>query len=91
MRLWLIIHQEPRSWCPQEKMQCFPAATISAYSYHDRNLAEIRSMGWSEWKLQSGYYIQNHTENAFYRYKKIIDGRIRVKNDETQMDRFLTI
>jgi len=31
---------------------------------------------------QSGYYLQSHAENAFYRYKKIIGGRMRAKNDD---------
>ncbi len=32
----------------------------------------------------SGYYLQSHAENAFYRYKRIIGGRLRAKNDNAQ-------
>ena len=53
-------------------------------SQRDLHIAEIRSKGWSEWKRQSGYYLQSHAENAFYRYKRIIGGRLRAKNDDAQ-------
>jgi len=59
--------------------------SISASSQRDRHIAEIRSKGWSEWKRQSGYYLQSHAENAFYRYKRIIGGWLRAKNDDAQM------
>jgi len=58
--------------------------SISVPSHRDRHIAEIRSKGWSEWKRQSGYYLQSHAENAFYRYKRIIGGRLRAKNDDAQ-------
>ena len=44
--------------------------------------AEIRSKGGSGWKRQSGYYLQSHAGNAFYRYKRIIGGRLRAKNED---------
>jgi hypothetical protein len=69
---------------PPRKDAVFSSNSISAYSYRDRHLEEIRSKGWSEWKRQSGYYLQSHAENAFYRYKKIIGGWIRAKNDDAQ-------
>ncbi len=28
--------------------------------------------------------MQSHAENAFYRYKRIIGGRLRAKNDDAQ-------
>jgi hypothetical protein len=31
-----------------------------------------------------GYYLQSHVENAFYRFKRIIGGRLRSKRDEAQ-------
>ena len=58
--------------------------SISVPSLRDCHIAEIRSKGWSEWKRQSGYYLQSHAENAFYRYKRIIGGRLRAKNDDAQ-------
>ena len=57
---------------------------IRASCHRDNHIAEIRSKGRSEWKRQSGYYLQSHAENAFYRYKRIIGGRLRAKNDDAQ-------
>jgi len=58
--------------------------TIRASCHRDNHIAEIRSKGRSEWKRQSGYYLQSHAENAFCRYKRIIGGRLRAKNDDAQ-------
>ena len=58
--------------------------SISASSHRDNHIVEIRSKGRSEWKRQSGYYLQSHAENAFYRYKRIIGGRLKAKNDDAQ-------
>jgi hypothetical protein len=58
--------------------------SISIPSKRDRHIADIQSKGWPEWKRQSGYYLQSHAENAFYRYKKFIGGRLRAKNDDAQ-------
>ncbi len=58
--------------------------SISVHSHRDCHIADIQSKGWSECKRQSGYYLQSHAENAFYRYKKIIGGRLRAKNNDAQ-------
>ena len=60
------------------------ANSISVLCHRDRHIADIQDKGWSEWKRQSGYYMQSHAENAIYRYKKIIGGRMRTKNDDAQ-------
>ena len=41
-------------------------------------------MGLSKWRRDSGCYSQCHAENAIFRYKSIIGGRLRAKNDEAQ-------
>ncbi len=69
---------------PPRKDAVSSANTISVPSQRNRHIAEVLSKGWSEWKRQSGYYLQSHAENAFYRYKKIIGGWMRAKNDEAQ-------
>jgi len=45
---------------------------ISVPSQRNRHIAEIRSKGWSEWKRQSGYYLQSHAENAFYVTRELL-------------------
>jgi hypothetical protein len=69
---------------PPRKDAVLPHHTNNIPSHRDLHIAEIRAKGRSEWKRQSGYYLQSHAENAFFRYKKIIGGRLRAKNDEAQ-------
>ena len=69
---------------PPKKDAVLSNNSISVPSHRDCHIAEIRSKGWSEWKSQSGYYLQSHAENAFYRYKRIIGGRLGAKNDDAQ-------
>jgi hypothetical protein len=69
---------------PPKKDAVLSNNSIRASYHRDNHIAEIRSKGWSEWKRQSGYYLQSHAENAFYRYKRIIGGRLRAKNEDAQ-------
>ena len=69
---------------PPRKDAVLPNNAINVSSHRDRHIAEIRVTGRSEWKRHSGYYLQSHAENAFYRYKRIIGGRLRAKNDDAQ-------
>ena len=41
-------------------------------------------MGRFQWKRESGYYLQSHAENAFFRYQTIFGGRLRTKKEEAQ-------
>jgi hypothetical protein len=69
---------------PPRKDAVLSNKSISVPSYRDCHIAEVRRKGWPEWKRQSGYYMQSHAENAFYRYKQIIGERMRAKNDDAQ-------
>jgi transposase len=69
---------------PPRKDAVLSNNSVSTSSHRGNHIAEIRSKGRSEWKRQSGYYLQSHAENAFYRYKRIIGGRLRAKNDDAQ-------
>ena len=44
----------------------------------------MRELGRREWKKQAGYHQQARVENAFYRYKQIIGGRLRSRNIAAQ-------
>ncbi len=44
----------------------------------------VRELGRREWKKQAGYHQQARVENAFYRYKRIIGGRLRSRNNKAQ-------
>ena len=69
---------------PPRKDAVLSNNSISVSSHRDRHIMDIQSKGWSEWKRQSGYYLQSHAENTFYRYKRIIGGRLRAKNDDAR-------
>ena len=69
---------------PPKKDAVLSNNSISVPSLRDCHIAEVWSKGRSEWKRQSGYYLQSLAENAFYRYKRIIGGRLRAKNDDAQ-------
>ena len=69
---------------PPRKDTVLSNNSISVPSQRVRHIAEIQSKGRSEWKRQSGYYLQSHAENPFYRYKRIIGERLRAKNDNAQ-------
>ena len=45
----------------------------------------ILEFGRREWKKQAGYHQQARVENAFYRYKELIGGRLRSQNSEAQV------
>ncbi len=44
----------------------------------------VRKLGRREWKKEAGYHQQARVENAFYRYKQFIGGRLRSRNIEAQ-------
>ena len=44
----------------------------------------VRKLGRRQWKKQTGYHQQARVENAFYRYKQLIGGRLRGRNIEAQ-------
>jgi hypothetical protein len=69
---------------PPRKDAVLSNNSISIPSQRNRHIADIQSIGWPEWKRQSGYYRQSHAENGFYRFKKIIGGGLRAKNDDAQ-------
>ena len=53
-------------------------------SHRDHHVANILSKGRSEWKRESGYYLQSHAENVFFRYKSILGGRLSSRRTEAQ-------
>ncbi|MDA1095378.1 MAG: hypothetical protein O3A25_19265 [Acidobacteria bacterium] len=43
-----------------------------------------RKIGGRRWKKESGYHRQGTVENAFFRYKLIIGGRLRARHSKAQ-------
>ena len=44
------------------------------------NVESVRELGRRQWKTHVGYHQQARVENAFYRYKQLIGGRLRSRN-----------
>ena len=56
----------------------------SAARARNETVEAVRRLGLREWKKRSGYYQRGRVENAFYRYKQLIGGRLRGRNYAAQ-------
>jgi len=61
-------------------------ARVNRNGSKNRNKAvkRIRKVGRRRWKKEAGYHRQGKVENAFFRYKTIIGGRLRSRTCDTQ-------
>jgi IS5 family transposase len=50
----------------------------------DRTIRRVKKVGVREWKKESRYHQQGRVENAFFRYKTILGGSLRARNDDGQ-------
>tara|TARA_R110002126_G_scaffold27665_16_gene92875 strand:- start:15556 stop:16500 length:945 start_codon:yes stop_codon:yes gene_type:complete len=50
----------------------------------DRTIRRVKKVGRRRWKKESSYHRQGTVENAFFRYKSIIGGRLRGRHPESQ-------
>ncbi len=50
----------------------------------NKTIEAVRELGRREWKKQAGYHQHARVENAFYRYKQLIGGRLRSRNIQAQ-------
>ncbi len=50
----------------------------------DRAVRRIRKVGRRQWKTEVGYHRQARVENAFFRLKTILGGRMRARCEEAQ-------
>jgi hypothetical protein len=69
---------------PPRKDAVLSSDSTGALSQRNQHISKIEKMGRSDWRRRSGYYLQSHVENAFYRFKRIIGGRLRSKRGEAQ-------
>ena len=56
----------------------------SAARARNKPVEDVRRLGLREWKKRPGYHQQGRVESAFYRYKKMIGGRLRGRNHAVQ-------
>ena len=50
----------------------------------DRTISRAKEVGRRSWKSESGYHQQSRVENAMFRYKSIIGGRLRARGEGSQ-------
>jgi hypothetical protein len=51
----------------------------------DRTITQVRAVGRRRWKKEAGYHRQARVENAFFRYKTILGGRLRARDPAAQV------
>jgi len=60
---------------PPRKDAVLSNNSIRFSSHRDRHIMDIQSKGRSEWKRQSGYYLQSHAEDhSIVTRKSLMDG-----------------
>ena len=50
-----------------------------------RTIDRIGEVGRRQWKKESGYHRQARVENAFFRYKTILGGRLHARSRDGQV------
>ena len=50
----------------------------------DAVVARVREVGRRRWKKESGYHRQARAENAIFRYKRLLGGRLRARDGDSQ-------
>jgi Transposase DDE domain len=73
-----------RAIIPPRKDAVLSPTGATSPTQRDQHLVAIECEGRFAWKRTSGYYAQSHAENAFFRFKQILGGRLRAKRDESQ-------
>ena len=53
-------------------------------SARDRTIMRVKEIGRRQWKKESGYHQQARVENTFFRYKTIVEPRLRARHPESQ-------
>ena len=53
-------------------------------SARDHTILRVKQVGRRQWKKDAGYHRQARVENAFFRYKSIIGGRLRARHAMAQ-------
>ena len=69
---------------PPTKKARISRKSTSAARARNETVGAVGELGRRKWKKQAGYHQQARVENAFYRYKQLIGGRLRSRNNEAQ-------
>ena len=69
---------------PPTKKARISRKKTNAARARNETVEAVRELGRREWKKEAGYHQQARVENAIYRYKQLIGGRIRSRNIDAQ-------
>ena len=68
---------------PPRKGATVSRSSNRAAKLRNENVEGIERLGRRRWKKESGYHQQGRAENTFYRYKRILGGRLRAIDPES--------
>ena len=80
----LLTQRGAEAVVPPMKNARVSKSTAAGARRRNATVRAVQELGRREWKKQAGYHQQARVENAFYRYKRIIGGRLRSRNNEAQ-------
>jgi hypothetical protein len=69
---------------PPSKMAVESGKGTPAGRARDATVARARDVGRRQWKKESGYHRQARAENTFFRYKRLLGGRLRCREPSAQ-------
>ena len=69
---------------PPSKTAVVSAKNTPAARARDATVLRVRDVGRRRWKKESGYHLQARVENAFFRYKRLLGGRLRARQPDAQ-------
>ncbi len=79
-----LIETGARIVVPPTRKARISKKNTSAARARNETVEAVRELGRREWKKAGGYHQQARVENAFYRYKQLIGGRLRSRNAAAQ-------
>ncbi len=69
---------------PPSKTAVVSKKKTPAARARDATVSRVQAVGRRRWKKESGYHRQARSENAFFRYKRILDSRLRARDPDGQ-------
>ena len=79
-----LIERRAKIVVPPTRKARISKEKTSAARGRNEAVEAVRELGRREWRKEAGYHQQACVENAFYRYKQLIGGRLRSRNIESQ-------
>ncbi len=69
---------------PPRRSAVSPRPTDGPWAQREAALQRIRQVGRREWQTDSGYRQQARVENGFFRYKSVLGGGLKARNNIAQ-------